>query len=192
MNIEDFKPKIYSLEGIFAKQLAIKFQYEPKAEAIFLSFDIDVYEDQEVFKQYCWRIVEELMEALEDRTNENHFKEEVIDGFNFLIELYLLYGWGPEDLLELEQLNLFEFDCTTDIQILKVVYQLGITANLLKNRAWRQSQYLVDMHIFEPRFKQVWKEYMKLFRIIGLFQEDISKLWSLKYQVNKFRIETNY
>ena len=188
MNIEDFKPKQYSLETIFNKQKEIKFLYEPEAREVFTHFDIDTYEDQEIFKRYCWRITEELMEALEDRKNENHFREELIDGFNFLIELYLLYGWNLKDLPQNIQLS----SCSVDEKVLKVVYQLGITANLLKNRQWRRSQYLVDLYIFEDRFRKIWEAYLNIFYHLGMSIDEVCGLWSLKYQVNLFRINSNY
>jgi len=189
MNIENFKPiKGLTWPEIFQNQKEVKFLYEPESERIFQDFDIDCYEDQEVFKKYCWRITEELMESLEDRCNETHFKEELIDGMNFLIELYLLYGWNFEDVNEPFKFGLMDLNH----QILKIVYQLGITANLLKNRQWRRSQYLVDLYIFEPRFKIIWTQYIKLFFAIGMKEEEIRSLWSLKYQVNMFRINSNY
>jgi len=187
MNTEDFKPiPDLSWPEIFEKQKQIKFLYEPESLEMFRNFDIDT--DQEIFKKYCWRITEELMEALEDQNNENHFREELIDGMNFLIELYLLYGW------DFEEVNIrfkFEFIDPSQ-QILKIIYQLGITANLLKNRQWRKSQYLVDLYIFEPRFQKIWVEYLKLFFVVGVKEPGIRSLWSLKYQVNLFRINTNY
>ncbi len=128
------------------------------------------------------------MEAMEDRKNENHFREELIDGFNFLIELYLLYGWDLKNLPSTIQLNA----CSIDEKVLNVVYQLGVTANLLKNRQWRRSQYLVDLYIFESRFKKIWENYLNIFYALGMTMEEVCDLWSLKYQVNLFRINSNY
>lgn len=190
MNIKNFTPRLYTFTEIFAKQKEIKFQYEPESKEIFAQFDIDTFEDQEIFKKYCWRITEELMEALEDQKNEDHFREELIDGFNFMVELYLLYGWTWDDR---EFISDKELDFTQPHdQILKIIYQLGITANLLKNRQWRRSQYLVDIYLFEPRLKQIWVEYMRLFYCLGMDNTEIKSLWSLKYQVNLFRLQTNY
>ena len=33
---------------------------------------------------------------------------------------------------------------------------------------------------------------MQVFRYIGMGEEQVRELWSLKYQVNKFRVETKY
>lgn len=190
MNIENFTPFKVSFPDMFSKQNQLRVLYEPDSEEVFNNFDIDTHEDQEVFKKYCWRITEELMEALEDRDNERHFQEEIIDGLNFLMDLYSLYGWSHYEV----SINPPKIKAKSSIeeQISQIIYKLGITANLLKNRTWRKSQYLVDLFIFEPRFKEVWHEYMELFSLMGMSKLDIKSLWSLKYQVNKFRIESNY
>ena len=68
----------------------------------------------------------------------------------------------------------------------------GLTANLLKNRKWRQSQYLVDLYIFEKRFKDIWNRFEYLVYWSGISKEELFDQWSLKYQVNEFRINTKY
>ena len=190
MNIEDFKPISFSLEEIFQKQKEIKFLYEPDAKEIFKNFDIDTYEDQEVFKKYCWRITEELTEAMEGRDNFDHYKEELIDGFNFLMELYMLYGWDHTKLFGKYPKD--DQELTSHGPILATIYQLGITANLLKNRQWRKSQYLTDLYLFEPRLQEVSLAYWSIFKTLGMTVKEVVELWSLKYQVNLFRINSNY
>ena len=66
MNIENFEPlKGITIKDVFEKQKELEFLYEPKAKEVFDNFDIDCLSDQEEFKKYCWRITEELCEALE-------------------------------------------------------------------------------------------------------------------------------
>ena len=77
------------------------------------------------------------------------------------------------------------------LDILKVIEELGLTANCLKNREWRQSQYLVDLYIFERRLKNTFNLYLNLLRTKMTDEEIIAK-WSLKYQVNLFRVKTKY
>lgn len=190
MNIENFKP----LEGltfadVFNKQVALEFMYEPQAKEVFDNFDIDCLSDQEQFKKYCWRVTEELCEALEalDNNEEQHVYEELLDGFNFLIELLNLYGMSADDMdfSETKMIGNIRLD------ILKVIEELGLTANCLKNREWRQSQYLVDLYIFERRLKNTFNLYLNLLRTKMTDEEIIAK-WSLKYQVNLFRVKTKY
>ncbi|MDD5649285.1 MAG: hypothetical protein PHF86_02525 [Candidatus Nanoarchaeia archaeon] len=200
MNTENFSPlKNIDLDFIENKQMEIMFQYEPTEKEIFKNFDIDTYEDQEIFKKYCWRVTEEISEALEDTEHPQHFKEEIVDAFNFLIELYNLYGWSVTNLewiFNKENIKNFgkkKLDpVTAEIFSIKVIKSLGLTANLLKNRKWRQSQYLVDLLIFEKRFKQVWIDFQQLFWNCGITPEELFQQWSLKYQVNLYRLRTNY
>lgn len=190
MNIEDFKPiEGLTFKDVFDKQVALEFMYEPKAKEIFDNFDIDCLSDQEEFKKYCWRITEELCEALEalDKNEENHFYEELLDGFNFLIELLNMYGIKAEDLDYRPRV----MDDNLRLNILKTIEELGLTANCLKNREWRQSQYMVDLYIFESRLKNTFNYYLNLLRA-KMNDKEIIEYWSLKYQVNLFRIQTKY
>lgn len=191
MNIEDFEPiKGLTFKDVFEKQKELIFAFEPAYKAIYEEFDIDYINDQEEFKIVCWRITEELCEALEaiDNNEETHVIEELLDGFNFLIELITLYGLKVEDLdFSFKR----ESNANSYYDILDIIKILGLTANCLKNRKWRQSQYLVDLKVFEARFKLVFNKYLNLLRKY-LSDDEIIEKWSLKYQVNLFRLNTNY
>jgi len=197
MNTENFKPlKNLTIDFIQDKQMEIMFQYEPSEREVFENFDIDVYEDQETFKKYCWRITEEITEALEDMEHPQHFKEEITDAFNFLVELYSLYGWKMSDLGTIFQEGYpdppeFNKRISEDFS-LKVIKAIGLSANLLKNRKWRQSQYLVDLLVFEKRFKDIWLWFEYLVYWSGISKEDLFDEWSKKYQVNIFRLDSKY
>ena len=193
MNTENFKPlKGIDIDFIEEKQMDIMFQYEPSEREVFKNFDIDTYEDQEVFKKYCWRVTEEITEALEDVEHKQHFKEEITDAFNFLIELYNLYGWSLKKL-EFSSYKEEDFNvANVELISLEVIKSLGLTANILKNRKWRKSQYLVDLFVFEKRLAKVWEDFKNLLKVSGISKEDLIDQWSLKYQVNKHRLESNY
>ena len=190
MNIENYRPlEGLTFKDVFDKQVALEFMYEPKAKEIFDNFDIDCLSDQEEFKKYCWRVTEELCEALEalDKNEEQHVYEELLDGFNFLIELLNMYGMKAEDLDYTEN----KMTGNLRMDILRTIEELGLTANCLKNREWRQSQYLVDLYIFEKRLKNTFNLYLNLLRT-KMTDKEIIECWSLKYQVNLFRIQTKY
>ena len=103
MNTQDFKPFIKSWEEIYALQGELQLMYRPYFKERIANFDISTLEDQELFKKLCWQIVEELAEAKEAIEGEldegeldgEHFNEELIDAFNFMLELYQLYGMTP-------------------------------------------------------------------------------------------------
>lgn len=191
MNIQNFTPFEPTWGEIFERQKELKFIYEPEAEELFKNFDIDCFEDQELFKKYCWRITEELTEALEAHFKDgtDHIQEELIDAMNFSIELMLLYGW---DYRQFDPVPSHHFGWGIINQVSSTIYSLGLTANCLKNRQWRRSQYLVDLLIFERRFKKFLAGGYRLLRQFFKSDEEIRQAWSLKYQVNLFRIQSNY
>lgn len=196
MNTEDYKPlsPLPQWYDIFAMQEELKYKYEPEARELFQNFDLDYYEDQELFKKYCWRITEEISEAVEATTispSKEHVEEELIDALNFTIELMLL-SRQPLDMLTYNpDLKVRALGSPSRIAG-EVITSLGLVANLLKNRQWRRSQYLVDMYIFEKRFRDFAQLFYTILLIVFKSDEHIREVWSLKYQVNLFRIETNY
>lgn len=192
MNIKDFdKDKLYTWDEIFELQKNINCEFNTVTKESIDDFDISYYKDQELFKRYCWYITEELTEAVEaERLKEDtHLKEELIDALNFTIGLYSLYGWKIEDL---KHSHIKKQTYKLDSAIFETMVAIGLTANCLKNREWRESQYLVDLVVFEERLKYIWGCFMEAFRHLHMYDKDIRELWGLKYQVNRFRIESKY
>lgn len=194
MNTQDFKPFIKSWEEIYALQGELQLMYRPYFKERIANFDINTLEDQELFKKLCWQIVEELTEAMEaaEKPDDEHLAEELIDAFNFMLELYQLYGMTPPldwTLPKWAQIMKVEF---WSADMLALIGTIGMTANCLKNREWRQSQYLVDLVIFENRLKSIWTAFIVVLYHAGLSETQVKELWSLKYQVNLFRIKSKY
>lgn len=194
MNTQDFKPFIKSWEEIYALQGELQIMYRPYFKERIANFDINTLEDQELFKKLCWQIVEELTEAMEaaEKPDDEHLAEELIDAFNFMLELYQLYGMTPPldwTLPKWAQIMKVEF---WSADMLALIGTIGMTANCLKNREWRQSQYLVDLMVFENRLKSIWPAFIVVLYHAGLSETQVKELWSLKYQVNLFRIKSKY
>lgn len=193
MNTQDFKPFIKSWEEIYSRQGELQLMYRPYFKERIANFDINTLEDQELFKKLCWQIVEELAEAkdaIEGELDDEHFDEELIDAFNFTLELYQLYGMAPSFDWTLPKGAQDSEDFAGDM--LTLIGNIGMTANCLKNREWRQSQYLVDLVVFEDRLKEIWTSFVTMFEHLGLSENRVKELWSLKYQVNLFRIKSKY
>lgn len=195
MNTQDFKPFIKSWEEIYALQGELQLMYRPYFKERIANFDINTLEDQELFKKLCWQIVEELTEAMEakDKNEKDHVLEELIDAFNFMLELYQLYGMAPDFAWG----HTYGFrkdiaDENFEENILELIKTIGLAANCLKNREWRQSQYMVDLVVFEERLWIIWAMFAMLFGSIGVTEDKVRELWSLKYQVNLFRIKSKY
>lgn len=200
MNTQDFKPFIKSWEEIYALQGELQLMYRPYFKERIANFDINTLEDQELFKKLCWQIVEELAEAKEAIEGEldegeldgEHFNEELIDAFNFMLELYQLYGMTPTFVWTLPKWAQVLEDEDFAGDLLTLIGNIGMTANCLKNREWRQSQYMVDLIVFEGRLKRIWPYFVIMFEHLGLSETRVKELWSLKYQVNLFRIKSKY
>lgn len=157
-------------------------------------FDINTPEDQSLFKDFMEiRVVEELVESTLTlrENNRHHFLEEMVDALNFLVEAYLLYGWDYSDLDRWSEWTFFGSDNLFECYYM-VVESIGECCNLLKNRPWKEGQYLVDLYRFEPLFKSVWVNFNKLCNKVNISDRELIDTWSLKYQVNKFRIRTKY
>lgn len=195
MNTQDFKPFIKSWEEIYALQGELQLMYRPYFKERIANFDINTLEDQELFKKLCWQIVEELAEAkeaIEEELDSEHFEEELIDAFNFMLELYQLYGMTPTfDWTTPKWAQVLEDEDFAG-DLLTLIGTIGMTANCLKNREWRQSQYLVDLVVFENRLKSIWPAFIVVLDHAGLSETQVKGLWSLKYQVNLFRIKSKY
>lgn len=199
MNTENFLPfpfnkktflkEIIDLQG----KLALRYNgFEPNK---ITDFDINTYQDQQIFKDFLQiRFTEELTEAFADTTNTSHFKEEITDAFNFLISSYIISGY--EHFLDWEEdLNPCVDYTNKDllsIRFWNIVQSVGDVCNLLKNRPWRMSQYLVDLHIFEKKYRKLWKDFNALCNFLNISRKELFENWSLKYQVNSFRLDTKY
>lgn len=194
MNTQDFKPFTKSWEEIYALQGELQLMYRPYFKERIANFDINTLEDQELFKKLCWQIVEELTEAMEakDKNEKDHVLEELIDAFNFMLELYQLYGMTPSFDWTLPKWAQVLGDGDFEEDVLTLIGNIGMTANCLKNREWRQSQYLVDLVVFEDRLKGIWTSFVIMFEHLRLHENRVKELWSLKYQVNLFRIKSKY
>lgn len=195
MNTQDFKPFTKSWEEIYALQGELQLMYRPYFKERIANFDINTLEDQELFKKLCWQIVEELAEAkdaIEGELDDEHFDEELIDAFNFMLELHQLYGMTPSFDWTLPKWAQVLGDGDFEEDVLTLIGNIGMTANCLKNREWRQSQYLVDLVVFEDRLKGIWTSFVIMFEHLRLHENRVKELWSLKYQVNLFRIKSKY
>ena len=145
MNIQDFKPFIKSWEEIYALQGELQLMYRPHFKERIANFDINTLEDQELFKKLCWQIVEELAEAkeaIEEELDSEHVEEELIDAFNFMLELYQLYGMSPTFDWTLPNWAQVSEDEDFAGDLLTLIGNIGMTANCLKNRDCFHSLFL--------------------------------------------------
>lgn len=163
-------------------------------------FSIDCAEDQMKFKDMLQiRCIEELTEAsiAFKEGSYDHFKEEISDVINFFISAMIMIDYKmPEPYLKLEDKSelyfnyLDELDIHHDFYI--IIEKIGYLCNLLKNRPWAQSNYLVSMIDFEERCKDLYDSFWKMISGLGFSTHEVLEMFERKYEVNKWRISTGY
>ena len=175
-------------------------------------FSIDCSEDQMKFKDMLQiRCIEELTEATHALDNEDHFYEEITDALNFFLSAYCMLGVDFKKFKDPEQiLNEYEGFSTQSsthyiftqardifrsycwIYFYDIVNDIGDLCNLLKNRPWAQSNYLVSMYDFDLRLDKLWNTFWSVLARLALSKEQIFEMFERKYLVNLFRIHSGY
>jgi dimeric dUTPase (all-alpha-NTP-PPase superfamily) len=171
---------------------------------------IDDAQFQNWIKNMFWRVAEELAEAMENpcaysqwRTlwdtdsDVRHFLEEVADALHFLVEVSLMFDVSADWLNEMwESVNRNETVVVDSFVVSRycwrVILQMGLAANTLKNKPWKNTQMPTDQEKFIGRLFEAWKMFLHLFRILGMSDQEIYVLYSKKHKVNEFRQTSNY
>lgn len=219
MNILNYEAiEVKDLAEMIQKQKEIMFAFEPDLKKRVEEFDIDIYEDQMLLKEFLLeRTVEEITEAYAAFRAQHyeHYLEEIVDVFNFLIETHiLLKNVVIDDKTCLDNIYnsfklyekhiklpdyLYPNSNSEDYKrsfirrdLFDVIQYIGELTNLLKQRPWRESQYPVDLLTFKDRWYDVLNIFISTLIRQGIGFDILSNIWSKKYQVNKFRIESNY
>lgn len=213
MNINDVQsPTEYPediLGAIFALQRELMEKYHPieKSNGLLLTEDVPVDLDdrfgQARLKDFAWRFMEEIGEAIEsDASGQDldHTQEELIDALHFLVEFCILAGVEPEFLLTGYK-NLDE--CVNNLvsigardfrhNVTALVMSMGQACNCLKNKPWKQTHILTDKDKFRSRVFTVFRVFIMLcisFRINSA--QEIYDLYFRKSEVNKFRQRSAY
>ena len=195
------------------KELMTKYHHIEARSGLLQTEDCPVNLDdrrgQARIKDFSWRVMEELGEALDAKSHTDHYQEELIDGLHFLTELTILAGRDyntiiPEDLPKFHSdhlEDLYESALTringpvyTGINywVVQFVEQLAMMCNCLKNKPWKQSMMKTDREAFYGRLTNVWVCYMAILAMAGMKPTDIADTYLRKSQVNQFRQRSNY
>lgn len=193
------KGKIKTFKDIFFYAKKQFLAYE-KIEGInnLDDFSIDCAVDQIKFKDMLQiRFVEELCEATEAIDCKQHFYEEVTDAMNFLLSTYIMAGIDLNTLPDPNKLIISEGNIPTTesecaLLFFPLIFRCGMICNLLKNRPWAQSNYLVSLLDFNNEIQKLWIQFWEMMGQIGLKEEQLAQLFEQKYEVNKWRIKTGY
>lgn len=197
------------LEFIFSRQRELIEKYEKieAASGLLQTSDVPVNLDdrkgQARIKDFSWRVTEEIAEAMDAFYKDDlvHYKEELIDALHFLVELTILADVTPEEIAEdchalgdklYRVCNKVDTYPYTNVGLVcKVIENLGMMCNCLKNKPWKQSMMLTDREEFHSKLLNTWYYFMgMLYRVMG--DEEIFQTYFKKNEVNKFRQRSNY
>lgn len=198
------------LEAIFNRQKELMGKYHDieKRSGLLQTEDCPVNLDdkrgQARIKDFAWRVMEEVGEALDARAqnDEEHFCEELIDGLHFLTELTILAGFGPNDIIFEKQsvVDKLDYLCGNVIPVADenisdaisaLVMDLGMMCNCLKNKPWKQTNMITDKNNFHKQLNLVWFDYICILTS-RMYADEIALVYLKKSQVNKFRQRSGY
>lgn len=150
-------------------------QYKPGS-----CLNVDEPETQKVIREYAGWIMEELAEAINERcrdrqTSHDRYCEELVDGLHFIIELAIVVGYSPEQLLsehlhsdakhdlltEAYELNWCS-GCSFNGLVTNFVYGLGMFTHCLKNKPWEQEFQKTDMPHLLSCFQEMFGDWLSI------------------------------
>ena len=151
-------------------------------------FHIDQRRSQYLLKDFKWRIVEEIAEAMEafSKGELEHYQEELIDALIFYMNLFCLLESCPSPLKK-------EGEGIPEPQeFMTVIVLLGLSANHLKNKPWKQSEMKTDQRNYLNKVHMSFVHFQNI--LLKVFGEDqkIFEIFFKKQKVNEFRTESNY
>lgn len=227
MNITDVKSVVVEgdrLVAIFNRQRELMDKYKPiERQNGLLETDavpVDLHDrfGQARLKNFAWRMTEELAESVEvlldpdsDGIYDDHFREEVADALHFFVELCILSGITPEDIVEkylcLSPENLTGdrlaalFTHSIDVrgsgtgfinQAGRTVWELGAAMNCLKNKPWKVTHMLTDIPKYKNKVITAFWSFITALKQAKLGADEICDLYFRKSRVNEFRQESHY
>jgi len=203
--------------NLFEHQHALMLKYEAierKAGAIapHAPWHIDDPKVQMRLKDMFWRVTEELAEAIEEEVNlvrwadkwdtnadVRHVFEELADALHFLAEASIIANIPPgwvESIARDVYAPKFEYRVVMPLELnimcLEVIRELGLAANCLKNKPWKQTHMETDVSRFNERLCNAWRRMLYIFWRLGMIAQEVYVLYCRKLEVNKFRQETMY
>jgi len=147
------------------------------------AFHMDKPTWQYLIKDLMWRFHEEVAEAIQAQQidGNEHYREELIDALHFLLELNGVIGYiyPPTPYFK--------------ANIMEPSFILGLAANQLKNKPWKQDFKETDIDAFFGYMGQANSKFWSV--LYQEFNQDLQTVWKYymaKHKVNEFRIESKY
>lgn len=206
MNILDYKSDEFNkdtwLTEMYNKQLNVAIKYKDIERLPKWPLSIDAKSSQVVFKDFLYRISEELSESYETVVDpstkvfdeeglELHAVEELADALHFYLELLIYVGIGPERLIK--WYDEYEYkEISIDKAYLMAQFRIGMTGQQCHNKPWKSDMIRTDVKKFVECLRQLFYALLDAFRSQGANDDMIYDRYCRKNQVNQFRQKSNY
>ena len=206
MNILDYKSDEFNkdtwLNEVYEKQLNVAKKYKDIERLPGWPLSIDAKSSQVVFKDFLYRISEELSESYEtvvdpatkvfdDNGLELHAVEELADALHFYLELLIYVGIGPERLNNWYKDYEYK-EIEIDKAYLMAQFRIGMTGQQCHNKPWKSDMIRTDIKKFVECLRQLFYALLDVFRSQGANDAMIYDRYCRKNQVNQFRQKSNY
>lgn len=206
MNILDYKSEDFNsetwLDIMYEKQLNVAIKYKDIEGLPQWPLSLDPKSSQVVFKDFLYRISEELSESYETVVNpdskvfddnglELHAVEELADALHFYLELLIYVGIKSGRLNEWYS-KYEEKEIEVDKAYLMAQYRIGMTGQLLHNKPWKVDNIRTDTKQFVEALKELFYALLDVFRAQGANNEMIFDRYCRKNKVNQFRQRSKY
>jgi dimeric dUTPase (all-alpha-NTP-PPase superfamily) len=216
MNDSSIWPAIFEHQ----RELELKFAPVEQANGFFVAaLDLIAFDEpqvQEYIRIMFWRVTEEFAESTanyphyepEDEWKDKYdsdvtvrnFFEEVIDALHFFVAASLHLGISPSlvsnqwDAIAFEpyRTRIMPVEQQVQLQMFKVVKQMGLVANLLKNKPWKRTHHVTDPRQLRDQMMWAWLEFGFLLKMLRCTAEDIYNFYLAKNKVNHARVEGTY
>lgn len=143
--------------------------------------------------------------AWDDNSEIRHFFEEIIDALHFLTEATILSdmtdqskkdihnSFGEIFVLGKKVYNKASFR-KNEIKLFcyEVIQNIGLAANCLKNKPWKQTPMGTDQNKFRVHLHLAWETFFNFWRSLNADDNDLYTLYFKKNTVNQFRQRSNY
>lgn len=199
MNILDYRSDEFNkdtwLTDMYNKQLNVAIKYKDIERLPNWPLSLDPKSSQVVFKDFLYRISEELSESYETEVDpttrvydedglELHAVEELADALHFYLELLIYVGISPERLNNWYKEYEYK-EIEVDKAYLMAQFRIGMCGQNLHNKPWKNSEIRTDTKKFVECLRQLFYALLDVFRSQEANDAMIYNRYCRKNQVNR-------
>lgn len=176
---------------IYERQMELEDKYWQIEKRPSRYIEVNSREGQILIKDFLWRAMEEVGEAMEPPyTSDEKFNEEMADGLHFVAGLCTILNRMPQFQEGFRRYFELPYDIYPELNPLEsFVVASGTLGNCLKLKPWKQSDVSTDLAEFNGKLVRYVYSFLHQWNT-NLYQ--VYDYYWRKSEVNLFRIRSNY